>query len=833
MSILSTSIYGSTINKGVGGLLSGLETDELVNQMAAGTRNKINRAYQSKQKLVYRQEAYREISSKLLSFSNKYLSFSSSQKTNLLSSKFFESYSIKSSSEFVNVSGNGENIKNFTINEVSSVATNTSFTSEKKVSNQLINSSALTQYTSSIAGETMTIEHDGKKYSITIDSDFGKGLKTADGIEERNVKFEDVIEQLNKQLAKIPGNEKNEMLKYELHSETGDSYKIIIKTTDETKIAKLSAASNNLLNVLKMEVGKEASSQGYVNSADLTKTASDILSNKDAFITFDYNGVQKTVNLNESITDQAKLKDYLQNELNKLYGSDKIEVALNSVKDKDGNDTGYEAITFKTTYKEGQTVQTDLIGVTNINRELGNYIGIKSGTYNRFDTNKSLREAGISCLEDADVYKIEINGEEMSFDSSMSVADVINAINNNAKAGIKLFYSSTTDTFSVKSTETGANEKVTIRDVSGNGNLATALFGTGINNIIQDDEYIKYENGVENIYKLINGEETLVGNAAYNSDNKEYYIDYNDSYDGTGVDSTKKVDFIIHHGTDTVMTYTLNGVEATVTRSTANFNIDDMNISLNEKAKNSINFENPATFQVNSNTEEIIEKVREFINEYNEIIDLIGKKTSERPKREYLPLTPEQMSDMEKDEIEEWTAEAKKGALYGDSNMQNILNKLKNVMFSKTSVSSLSLSDIGISTGIMDRSGKLNFDEEKFKTKLEQNQNEVQALFTGRGKTDEDISGISHQLQGILRANIGFSGTTGILIDEAGLDNGLTSDKNSISLKMKEYDKRLKVLKKSLEEEKERYWKRFSALEQALNNLNAQSSWLTDMMGGN
>ncbi|MDD2495151.1 MAG: flagellar filament capping protein FliD, partial [Tissierellia bacterium] len=796
-------------------------------------RNKINRAYQSKQKLVYRQEAYREISSKLLSFSNKYLSFSSSQKTNLLSSKFFESYSIKSSSEFVNVSGNGENIKNFTINEVSSVATNTSFTSEKKVSNQLINSSALTQYTSSIAGETMTIEHDGKKYSITIDSDFGKGLKTADGIEERNVKFEDVIEQLNKQLAKIPGNEKNEMLKYELHSETGDSYKIIIKTTDETKIAKLSAASNNLLNVLKMEVGKEASSQGYVNSADLTKTASDILSNKDAFITFDYNGVQKTVNLNESITDQAKLKDYLQNELNKLYGSDKIEVALNSVKDKDGNDTGYEAITFKTTYKEGQTVQTDLIGVTNINRELGNYIGIKSGTYNRFDTNKSLREAGISCLEDADVYKIEINGEEMSFDSSMSVADVINAINNNAKAGIKLFYSSTTDTFSVKSTETGANEKVTIRDVSGNGNLATALFGTGINNIIQDDEYIKYENGVENIYKLISGKETLVGNATYNSDNKEYYIDYNDSYDGTGVDSTKKVDFIIHHGTDTVMTYTLNGVEATVTRSTANFNIDDMNISLNEKAKNSINFENPTTFQVNSNTEEIIEKVREFINEYNEIIDLIGKKTSERPKREYLPLTPEQMSDMEKDEIEEWTAEAKKGALYGDSNMQNILNKLKNVMFSKTSVSSLSLSDIGISTGIMDRSGKLNFDEEKFKTKLEQNQNEVQALFTGRGKTDEDISGISHQLQGILRANIGFSGTTGILIDEAGLDNGLTSDKNSISLKMKEYDKRLKVLKKSLEEEKERYWKRFSALEQALNNLNAQSSWLTDMMGGN
>ena len=60
MSTLSTNLYGSSINKGMGGLLSGLDTDELVNQMTAGTRNKINRQYQAKQKLLYRQEAYRQ-----------------------------------------------------------------------------------------------------------------------------------------------------------------------------------------------------------------------------------------------------------------------------------------------------------------------------------------------------------------------------------------------------------------------------------------------------------------------------------------------------------------------------------------------------------------------------------------------------------------------------------------------------------------------------------------------------------------------------------------------------------------------------------------------------
>ena len=49
MSILSNSIYGSSTNKGMGGLLSGLDTDDLVTQMTAATRNKINRQYQAKQ----------------------------------------------------------------------------------------------------------------------------------------------------------------------------------------------------------------------------------------------------------------------------------------------------------------------------------------------------------------------------------------------------------------------------------------------------------------------------------------------------------------------------------------------------------------------------------------------------------------------------------------------------------------------------------------------------------------------------------------------------------------------------------------------------------------
>jgi len=86
------------------------------------------------------------------------------------------------------------------------------------------------------------------------------------------------------------------------------------------------------------------------------------------------------------------------------------------------------------------------------------------------------------------------------------------------------------------------------------------------------------------------------------------------------------------------------------------------------------------------------------------------------------------------------------------------------------------------------------------------------------------------ELKKVLVKNVGEYGNAGTLIDEAGLP-GMTADKNFISEKIKGHDDKMKTLKKTLEAERKRYWNQFAALENSLNKLNAQSSWLTDMMG--
>lgn len=752
MSTLSTNLYGLSTNKGVGGLISGLDTDDLVKQMTAVTRNKINRQYQSKQKLLYRQESYREISTKLLSFSNKYFSYSSGSINNILSPKFFESYTYKSSSNYVNVTGNAENIKNFSINEILSVATAASFNSSERVSSDIIESKELTDFTSTIAGGTMTVEYDGKSYNLSIDKGFGN-------TNEGQITLSDVTKQLNE---KLRGFSELKSLSATI---SDDGKGISISSSVEGKEVKLTAASSSILDNLKFEVGKLATSTSEIVTSDLIKDTASILANENSYITFEYNGVTKKISLNETI-NKSNISEYLQKELNKAFGEGKITI------DKESNNILF-------TVNNGDT---NIFGVSSISGDLSNFIDIESGDYNRLNRNKPLAESGLLGIHNVNIikdeegkefYRLTINDTDIDFETSMSVTEVINKINNNAEAGVRIYYSSTTDTFMVKATETGSHKGISIAAGEGNKTLAQALFGSGI--------------------------------------------------DITGIDEK---------GKDTVMTYTLNGVENTVIRSTANFTIDEINIELNEKAST---ITNAVTFDTTNNSDEVVNRVKQFINDYNEIIDLISTKTSEKPNRNYLPLTPEQQDEMKEDEIKNWMEEEKKGVLYGDSKMNTLLRNLREAMSGFTDVSSLTLSGLGISAASMDTSGKLILDEKKFKEKLLENPDEIARLFTNTSSnTGKDAkSGISIQLQAILRENVGTYGTTGLLIDEAGMTNSMTSDKNYISERIKQHDDKMAELKKTLEKERQRYWNQFSALEQSLNKLNAQSSWLTDMMGGN
>ena len=107
-----SSLSGSTNNamsslRGYGGLASGLDRDELIAGMTSGTQTKITKQEQAKTKLEWQQQAYRDISDKMIAFANKYTSTMSST-TNLFSEALWGAAStmVKGiNSKFISVAG--------------------------------------------------------------------------------------------------------------------------------------------------------------------------------------------------------------------------------------------------------------------------------------------------------------------------------------------------------------------------------------------------------------------------------------------------------------------------------------------------------------------------------------------------------------------------------------------------------------------------------------------------------------------------------------------------------------------------------------------------------
>jgi flagellar hook-associated protein 2 len=515
---------------------------------------------------------------------------------------------------------------------------------------------------------------------------------------------------------------------------------------------------NSITSVAKAAIytTNSVSSQSFSSDEIIGNISEDVLLSSS--ITFDFNGVKKTIALSEMVDgkpdgspytyDAEGLADFLNTKLAEVYGAGRVNAEL---------DASQTSITFSA------SGSTDVFSVSNISNDLSIITGIKSGDSNRLNISKTI---GDIYGEETDC-SIIINGKSIDgINKDMSISEVLKKINK--ESDLDITYSNTTDKFVIVSKDTGKASKIEIT-----GALADKLFGGSI---------------------------------------------------GSDIEIT---------GEDTVMNVTIHGQDIDITRSTANFSIDGINVELGKNAILSPE-EAPITFDVKNNTDEVIERVKQFIDDYNEIIDLLGTKTKEKPRRDYPPLTPEQQDEMKEKEIENWLKEAKKGVLFGDKNITSLLNKMRLSMSGKTSVSDLALSNIGISAASMDTSGKLVFNEEKFREKLIEAPDQIASLFTGiADETDEYAkSGIANQILDILRENIGAMGTSGKLIEEAGLDTGRSSDQNNISLKIKDYDEKMNELKKSLERERQRYWNQFSALEQSLNKLNAQSSWLMDMMGG-
>ena len=910
----TSSIYGT--RNVLSGLASGMDTETMIENAVSGIKRKIQGLYQKRTRIEWQQEAYRSIIDKAVNLNTKYTSYSS--KTNLLSSSFFNNAVITSAKGTYadKVTASGKTTSDIKINAVKQLATAASYS----VSGNEVFGGDLSVITggsvvdlsgeldvSTISG-SLTIKY-GASNGTSFDLNFGE-LDIYDNAEDLAQAIRDKLSEQSFTYTKNGYQETkkgDELIDVQVDDEGNITFSD--KTSDGNSVY-ISAASGDIKDTLGVSTGKGENTLKVGNTmlsdkADTRKA----LSGKA--LTISLNGTSKTISMDDvlsKIDDDAdedinsQFMNALQNEINSAFGKGKVEVSLNedglmSFQAKESGSTlvlggtaaqtlGFESgdSNYINTGKTlGDLLDKGFFSTANRMKAVGSVTekSNSDGTYYVDSEGNKVEQA-----EDGEFYRIdkdgnaiydfEINGAHINVTKDTTLEGLMNSINSNADAGVKVSYSKLTNEFKFTASETGANSKIEF------GGLAKEMFSAsgsstdsfadkfGINLGDGGTKFVRFRVGDEGSGFYINGETTMEDLVDKINSN---LVDYKASYDelsgqiimtdanGKTVDykvfvadsanspSEEQKELVYRPsasyttGTDAVMDVEVNGVRfENLSRSSNNFDLDGLNITVKgtfseSSVEDGKDYE-PVTFETVTDSDKIIEAIRNFVNDYNEMVTELKSAYSTQPKYDssnnrYDPLTAEQEEQYSESERAAYNEKAKQGILFGDTTLSSMYGKLLNAI-APGGTDGQTLREIGIGTSYSDGLTTITLDEDKLRAALDGNPDKVRDAFVKTTESGSSSNGLMQTLQNTLNTYVKTTGEPkGALITKAGSIKAPTSlNNNSLNTQISNIDTQIQRWQNKMASQIDRYTAQFSKLEQLVAAMNAQASALSGLMGG-
>ena len=232
------------------------------------------------------------------------------------------------------------------------------------------------------------------------------------------------------------------------------------------------------------------------------------------------------------------------------------------------------------------------------------------------------------------------------------------------------------------------------------------------------------------------------------------------------------------------------------------------------------------TVEVKKDTSAIADVIKNFVADYNKLIEDVYKYLDEKPEKDYYFLTDSDKEDLDLSEKQEekWEEKSKKGLLYHDSVVTRVMSNLRtSLMGTVTSFSgeAFNLTSIGIQTeSDYNKHGAFGkIDEKKLTAAIENNSEDILKLFT------DSENGIMNKFSEALDGAVKATGDNkGALIRKAGLATGTSATDNELYRAIKQAKTRMASLNTRYENEQNRLWKKYSAMESMMGTLNSQQA---------
>lgn len=429
---------------------------------------------------------------------------------------------------------------------------------------------------------------------------------------------------------------------------------------------------------------------------------------------------------------------------------------------------------------------------------------------------------------------ISVNGKQITVGKTTTVSEFISKLND---AGVKANFDATNQRIFVSSTASGKDADFTITSLNKNGTTALKQLGLNVA-AAAEKEYIAYADKTDDELTA------LLQN--YNVDDKNadaVIADFAKQYQNAEDDPTKKSvlanfkTFLQEHkdnagnyNADAVRIY---GQDAKIILNGAEFTSNGNTFSVNGLTINALavtDKDEVLTVTTTTDNQGIYDKIKDFLSDYNDLINTMTKSYNAESSKDYDPLTDDEKDAMSESEIEKWESKGKGGVLRRDSTLSTLMSVMTGAMSKSQTINgkSYSLSTFGIKTlGIMNAE------------KNEQNAYHIDGDAdddTSSSNTDKLMAAIIEDSEGVteffknlsndLYENLGKQMTSTSMRSYGSFynDKQLETEYKSYTTKISDWDKKVQDIEDS-------YYKKFAAMEKALATLQSQQSSLSGLLG--
>lgn len=762
------------------GLNSGLDTEAIISALVSSYDYKTNKYKKAQTKLSWKQDAWKELNTKIYSLYNSVGNLRLSSAYNLKSVTVSDStkVSVKAASGSVNGT--------YSV-QVTSLAKSGYLTGAQLDKGTLASSTlADLGYT---GGEG--------KLSLTT------GGVTTDIKVSETTTMQEIINQLKDAGVNASYDENNRRI-YISAKKSGKENDFALAGGD--------ANGNAILSKLGLSVSSDANTAEYAELASYAgRNITDIVNGKKAAqetvdrLTAENSDYEKAINYAKAA---KAANDVIANQngtgnLEMLKGVAKLSDLENQFVATDGKTYKYDADANTYTGSDGNVYKYD--------DATGSYIAekeLEDGTKETLTLDRDNLAVAESMVKSYDlITETQKDGETVkdtsawdSFKKTLSVIETVEKdgeMDQNLLAEAKLAVVNGTveDTFVVN-----AQAHIDANTATINTNNATLAADSKISADMTAEQIAAFESKATYAKQVVDGTATLVYSSGATRINGSDATIYVNGAEYTGDSNTFSING---------MTFTASGVTGSVYDPTES---------------------NAVIATVNTDTQGIYDKIKDFLSQYNALINEMTRLYNADSAKGYEPLTDEEKDSLSDSEVEKWEAKIKDSLLRRDDTLSGLISAMTSAMSKGVSVNgeTLYLSNFGIKTlgyfnAPKNEGNAYHIDGDADDTNTSGNEDKLmKAIAEDPDKVLDFVKGLASNLYS----------TVSDKMKATSLSSSYTvyNDKEMAS-EYSDYTSTIKKWQEKLEQQEDYYYKKFAAMETALSKLNSQTSSLTGMLG--